>query len=51
MVQTGVETCLIMGVQRMYQEHYQHQRISAALFKRCFFIGLAVLGTHLLIGG
>jgi len=27
------------------------QRISAALFKRCFFIGLAVLGGHLLING
>ncbi|WP_043273486.1 sulfite exporter TauE/SafE family protein [Pseudomonas sp. GM84] len=27
------------------------QRISAALFKRCFFIGLAVLGGHLLISG
>ena len=27
------------------------QRISAALFKRCFFIGLAALGGHLLING
>lgn len=27
------------------------RRISAALFKRCFFIGLALLGTHLLING
>jgi uncharacterized membrane protein YfcA len=26
-------------------------RISAALFKRCFFIGLALLGAHLLING
>ncbi|WAB98839.1 sulfite exporter TauE/SafE family protein [Pseudomonas putida] len=27
------------------------QRISAVLFKRCFFIGLAALGGHLLING
>ncbi|CAK9891411.1 MULTISPECIES: sulfite exporter TauE/SafE family protein [Pseudomonas] len=27
------------------------QRISAALFKRCFFIGLALLGAHLLLNG
>ncbi|MDD2060271.1 sulfite exporter TauE/SafE family protein [Pseudomonas sp. GD03860] len=27
------------------------QRISAALFKRCFFTGLAVLGAHLLLNG
>lgn len=27
------------------------QRISAALFKRCFFAGLAVLGVHLLLNG
>lgn len=27
------------------------QRISAVLFKRCFFIGLAVLGAHLLFNG
>ncbi|MGF6590238.1 sulfite exporter TauE/SafE family protein [Pseudomonas sp. 2835] len=27
------------------------QRISAVLFKRCFFIGLALLGTHLLLNG
>ncbi len=27
------------------------QRISAALFKRCFFIGLGLLGAHLMING
>lgn len=27
------------------------QRISALVFKRVFFIGLALLGLHLLIGG
>ncbi|MBF4210609.1 MULTISPECIES: sulfite exporter TauE/SafE family protein [Pseudomonas] len=27
------------------------QRISAELFKRCFFIGLALLGAHLLLNG
>ncbi|QBF25058.1 sulfite exporter TauE/SafE family protein [Pseudomonas tructae] len=27
------------------------QRISAVLFKRCFFIGLALLGVHLLLNG
>lgn len=27
------------------------QRISAPLFKRCFFIGLALLGAHLLLNG
>ncbi len=27
------------------------QRFSAVLFKRCFFIGLAVLGAHLLLNG
>ena len=27
------------------------QRISARVFKRCFFIGLAALGGHLLING
>ena len=27
------------------------QRISAALFKRCFFIGLGLLGAHLLLNG
>ncbi|ROL79051.1 sulfite exporter TauE/SafE family protein [Pseudomonas vranovensis] len=27
------------------------QRISAVLFKRCFFIGLALLGMHLLLNG
>ncbi|MCY1408256.1 Sulfite exporter TauE/SafE [compost metagenome] len=27
------------------------QRISAVLFKRCFFIGLALLGVHLMVSG
>lgn len=35
----------------MLAGQWLRQRISAALFKRCFFIGLAVLGGHLLING
>ena len=35
----------------MLAGQWLRQRISAALFKRCFFIGLAVLGGHLLISG
>ncbi|MNR19985.1 hypothetical protein D3C85_1368040 [compost metagenome] len=27
------------------------QRISAVLFKRCFFIGLALLSVHLMVSG
>ncbi|MGE7991850.1 sulfite exporter TauE/SafE family protein [Pseudomonas sp. NPDC089554] len=35
----------------MFFGQWLRQRISAALFKRCFFIGLALLGGHLLING
>ncbi|MNM61601.1 Sulfite exporter TauE/SafE [compost metagenome] len=35
----------------MLAGQWLRQRISATLFKRCFFIGLAVLGGHLLING
>jgi len=35
----------------MLAGQWLRQRISAALFKRCFFIGLAALGGHLLING
>lgn len=35
----------------MYLGQWLRQRISAALFKRCFFIGLALLGAHLVING
>ena len=35
----------------MLAGQWLRQRISALLFKRCFFIGLAVLGGHLLING
>ncbi|MBC3482227.1 sulfite exporter TauE/SafE family protein [Pseudomonas sp. SWRI77] len=35
----------------MLAGQWLRQRISAALFKRCFFIGLAVLGGHLLLNG
>ncbi|MNG78354.1 Sulfite exporter TauE/SafE [compost metagenome] len=35
----------------MLAGQWLRQRISAALFKRCFFAGLAVLGGHLLING
>ena len=35
----------------MLAGQWLRQRISAALFKRCFFIGMAVLGGHLLING
>jgi len=35
----------------MLAGQWLRQRISPALFKRCFFIGLAVLGGHLLING
>ncbi|MDD1961173.1 MAG: sulfite exporter TauE/SafE family protein [Pseudomonas capeferrum] len=35
----------------MLAGQWLRQRISAALFKRCFFIGLVVLGGHLLING
>jgi uncharacterized membrane protein YfcA len=35
----------------MLAGQWLRQRISAELFKRCFFIGLAALGGHLLING
>ncbi|MDZ3995420.1 sulfite exporter TauE/SafE family protein [Pseudomonas sp. Teo4] len=35
----------------MLAGQWLRQRISAALFKRCFFVGLAVLGGHLLVNG
>jgi len=35
----------------MLAGQWLRQRISPVLFKRCFFIGLAVLGGHLLING
>ena len=35
----------------MLAGQWLRQRISAAVFKRCFFIGLAALGGHLLING
>ena len=35
----------------MLAGQWLRHRISAALFKRCFFIGLAALGGHLLING
>lgn len=35
----------------MYVGQWLRQRISAQLFKRCFFIGLALLGAHLMING
>lgn len=35
----------------MLAGQWLRQRISATLFKRCFFIGLAALGGHLLING
>ena len=35
----------------MFAGQWLRGRISPALFKRCFFIGLALLGTHLLING
>ncbi|WDY58750.1 sulfite exporter TauE/SafE family protein [Pseudomonas sp. PSKL.D1] len=35
----------------MLAGQWLRQRISAAVFKRCFFVGLAVLGGHLLLNG
>ena len=35
----------------MFAGQWLRQRISAASFKRCFFIGLALLGAHLLLNG
>ncbi len=36
--------CMLFG-------QWLRQRISAVLFKRMFFIGMALLGLHLLIAG
>ncbi|HCN45542.1 MAG TPA: hypothetical protein DIT18_07675, partial [Pseudomonas sp.] len=35
----------------MFVGQWLRQRISAQVFKRCFFIGLALLGAHLMING
>ena len=42
---------LIPAVLGMFLGQWLRQRISAVLFKRVFFIGLGVLGGHLLISG
>lgn len=42
---------LIPAVLGMVLGQWLRQRISAVLFKRVFFIGLGLLGLHLLIGG
>lgn len=42
---------LIPALLGMWLGQVIRQRISAALFKRIFFIGMALLGGHLLIGG
>ncbi|WP_339546265.1 sulfite exporter TauE/SafE family protein [Pseudomonas sp. RA_35y_Pfl2_P32] len=42
---------LIPAVLGMWLGQWLRQRISAVLFKRAFFIGLGLLGTHLLVSG
>ncbi|RWU25683.1 hypothetical protein DM813_08200 [Pseudomonas alkylphenolica] len=42
---------LVPALLGMLGGQWLRQRISAALFKRCFFIGLGVLGAHLLVNG
>lgn len=42
---------LLPALLGMLAGQWLRQRISAVLFKRCFFIGLALLGTHLLFNG
>ena len=42
---------LIPAVLGMWLGQWLRQRISAVLFKRVFFIGLGLLGTHLLVNG
>lgn len=42
---------LVPALLGMFAGTWLRRRISAALFKRCFFIGLALLGGHLLING
>lgn len=42
---------LIPALLGMWLGQCLRQRISAVLFKRCFFIGLALLGAHLALNG
>ncbi|HEK1685818.1 TPA: sulfite exporter TauE/SafE family protein [Pseudomonas putida] len=42
---------LVPALLGMFAGTWLRQRISAVLFKRCFFIGLALLGGHLLVNG
>ena len=42
---------LVPALLGMWVGQWLRRRISAALFKRCFFIGLALLGAHLMING
>jgi len=42
---------LIPALLGMWLGQWLRQRISAVLFKRCFFIGLALLGAHLALNG
>lgn len=42
---------LVPALLGMWLGQVLRQRISAVLFKRVFFIGMALLGSHLLIGG
>lgn len=42
---------LVPALLGMLAGQWLRNRISAVLFKRCFFIGLALLGAHLLING
>ncbi|MBH3426997.1 sulfite exporter TauE/SafE family protein [Pseudomonas alkylphenolica] len=42
---------LVPALLGMLGGQWLRQRISAALFRRCFFIGLGALGAHLLVNG
>lgn len=42
---------LVPALLGMLGGQWLRQRISAQVFKRCFFIGLALLGGHLLLNG
>ncbi|MFK8332215.1 sulfite exporter TauE/SafE family protein [Pseudomonas sp. BJa5] len=42
---------LVPALLGMFAGQWLRQRISAVLFKRCFFIGLGLLGLHLLLNG
>lgn len=42
---------LLPALLGMYFGQWLRQRISALVFKRCFFIGLALLGAHLMVNG